>query len=147
MFASTGWAEERPRDVRICNLGRVAQQLDGKLVRIIGILQNSDTSETPFFDELVGHGCKASEGEQVKIQIVSPDSHFLSNPPPGYKPDMDSVSRAEAVFERAAAHRRSVSATVEGVFYVSKQQGFGPIRHRSYSAFIVIQALRDVKER
>jgi hypothetical protein len=147
ILACVAWAEERPHDVNICNLGRVASQFDGKIVRISGVLQNSDTSERPFFDELVGKSCKGTKGEQVNLQVVSPDSHFLSNPPEGYKPDMGSLSRAEPIFERAAAHHRSVFATVEGVFYVANQPISGPVRHRRYPAFVVIQALRDVKER
>lgn len=141
----SAWAQQRPRDVNICDLKRIARQMDGKIVRISGILLNSDTQETPFFDELVGQGCKATT-EQVKIQVVSPDSHFLSNPPPGYKPDMDSVTRAEPIFERAAADHRSVYATVEGALYVTQGPTSGRVRHRRYQAVIVIQAIRSVRE-
>lgn len=146
-FASVSVASDRPRNVNVCDLSRLAEQIDGKIVRVHGVLRNSDTMENPYFDELVGENCNGVDGGQVTIQVVSPDSHFLASPPPGYKPDFESVRRAEPVFKKAAADRRSVSATVEGVFYTSKQQTSSPARHRQYQASIVIQGLRDVKER
>src|SRR5882724_9649645 len=102
---------ESVREVDVCNLALRADQFEGKLVRVRGELRNSDRAENPFFDELVGEHCKKAQGGKITIQIVSPDSHFLANPPPGYKPDLYSVRQAEPVFKKAAADHRSVIAT------------------------------------
>lgn len=142
-------ASEPIRRFSVCDLVRTAVQLDGEIVKVYGVLQDSDPKrENPYFDELVSENCKGKGmGEsQAKIQVVSPDSHFLANPPAGYKPDLNSIRRAELMAEKAAAHHRSLSATVEGVLYVPKAASGVP-RHRSYTAIIVVQAIRDTKER
>src|SRR5258707_15808924 len=92
-IVSASMASDRPRDVRVCDLKRLGGQLEAKIVRIHGILRNSSTPEDPFFNELVGEDCKDAEGGEITIQIVSPDSHFLANPPHGYTPDMESLRR------------------------------------------------------
>jgi len=146
IIALSSMASDRPRDVKICDLRRLASQLEGKIVRIQGSLRNSNTHEDPYFNELVGEDCRVAEGGQITIRIISPDGHFLANPPHGYHPDLDSVRRAESVLKKAIAEHRSVSATVEGAFYAERQiSGFTP--HKQYPANIVIQRLRDVKLR
>ena len=92
VYLSFGIASEEPRDVNICDLTRLADQLDSKLVRVRGILRNSETAAEPFFDELVPENCSDAEGRGMVIRIVSPDVHFLANLPHGYKPDMSSIS-------------------------------------------------------
>ena len=139
-------ASEVPREVNICDVTRLAGQLDGKVVRVRGLLRNSDTSEDPSFDELVPEGCSNQEGSQTVIHIVSPDTHFLSHPPQGYKPDMNSVRRAEPIFKKAAADGKPVLGTVEGVFHAMRREIAVPPRHKQYSASIVIQALRGASE-
>ena len=146
VYLSFGIASEGPRDVNICDLTRLADQLDGKLVRVRGILRNSETAAEPFFDELVPENCSDPEGLRIVIQIVSPDVHFLANPPQGYKADMSSIRRAEPIFKNAAARSRPVAVTVEGVFYSARPQRSAPVRHKQYRGSIVLQALRAVKE-
>jgi len=140
-------ASEEPREVNICDVMRLAGQLDGKVIRVRGLLRNSETPEEPSFDEFVPEGCSDAQGSQTVIHIVSPDVHFLSKPPRGYKPDMNSVRTAERIFRKAAADRKPVSATVEGVFQVLIRDGSAHPLHKQYAASIVVQALRGAKER
>jgi hypothetical protein len=141
-LTSTILIAANPRAVSLCDLPQLGNQLEGRIIRISGVLRNTDARDNPSFDELT----EECRGRLVRIQIVSPDSHFLDNPPAGYKPDTGSVRRAEPVFQKAAAEGRSVYATVEGVFYPASTQPPGPVRHRQYPAYIVIQAFRNVKE-
>jgi hypothetical protein len=140
-------ASEPPREVNICKLIRLASQLDGKVIQVRGLLRNSDTPEDPSFDELVPESCPDAEGRRTVIHIVSPDAHFLAHSPQGYKPDMDSIRRAEPTLNKAAADARLVSATIEGVLQAVRPQSARAPRHKQYSAVIVIQALREAKER
>ncbi len=123
-----------PQNVNICDLISLAGELDGKLVRVRGIVRNSGSSSDPYFDELIPETCSTAEGRRTVIHIVSPDTHFLAHRPRGYRPDMNSVHRAESVFEKAAREGHSVSATVEGVFQSStpKTSSASP-RHREYA--------------
>jgi len=126
---------------------RSGQRVNGKIVSVRGILAASNPKAAQaYFDELVGEGCDPS-GSAVRIQVVSPDPHFLAAPPPGYKPDPDSVRRAERVAQDAADHHRALIATVEGVLYVAEGGVQGFARHRRYPAIIVVAAIRDVNER
>lgn len=143
----TASASEVPREVNICELIRLASQLDGKVVRLSGVLRNSETPEDPSFDELVPETCSDAKDRQTVVHIVSPDVHFLANPPQGYKPDMDSMRRAQSILKKAAVDGKSVSVKVEGVFQIVRQETSMPPRHKRYSASIVIQALREAKER
>ncbi len=140
-------AGEKPRDVNICDVMRLADELDGRLIRIRGLLRNSGTIDDPYFDELVPEHCGDEGGRQTVIHIVSPDEHLLSNPPRGYKPDMISIRRVEPLFRKAAKDQKPVSITVDGILQIFRGEELRSPRHRQYSASIVIQALRDAKER
>ena len=134
-------------NANLCELIRSGDKFDGKLIRVSGLLQDSDPNTiNPYFDELVSHDCNDVNGKPVKILIVSPDQHFLANAPAGYKPDLRSIHRAEIVAEQAAARHHSLRATVEGVYYVSKTASSTSARHRQYPAVLVLQSIRDVKE-
>lgn len=144
---SAATAGEKPREVNICDVMRLANQLDGKIIRVRGLLRNTDTPEDPSFDELVPERCSDVEGSQTVIHIVSPDGHFLANPPPGYKPDMNSARRVKPIFRKAALDEKPVLVTVEGFFRVLHPGTRMPLPHKQYSALIVIQAYRGAKER
>jgi hypothetical protein len=137
----------KPLQVDLCNLPLLANQLEGKVIRVRGVLRNSGTPEEPSFDELVPESCLDSEGRRAVIHVVSPDSHFLDNPPQGYKPDLSSVRRVEPIFRKAAANNKSVSVIVEGVLQTAQWETTAHPRHKQYSASIVIQAFRSAKER
>jgi hypothetical protein len=131
----------------VCDLLRSGQWVNGKTVSVRGILTTANPKALQaHFDELIGEGCDPAGGS-IRIQVVSPDAHFLAEPPPGYKPDPDSVRRAERVAQAAADHHRALIATVEGILYVVEGAKPGIARHRRYPAVIVVGAIRDVKER
>lgn len=144
---SAATAGEKPREVNICDVVRLASQLNGKIISVRGLLRNSETPEDPYFDELVPERCSDVEDRQIVIHIVSPDAHLLANPPPGYKPDKKSVRRTEPIFKKAAADRKAVLVTVEGLFQVWHRDTRMPPRHKQYSEVIVVQAYRRAKER
>jgi hypothetical protein len=63
-----------------------------------------------------------SNGKQTAIQAVSPDVHFLANPPKGYKPDMNSAKTIDQILDKANAAGKKVmhfSVTVVA-FYATK---------------------------
>jgi hypothetical protein len=147
-------AQHPKRAMSVCELLRNAHNLEGQIVSVHGILQDSDIGiGPPYFDELAAENCAGAEANQ-QIQVVSPDSHFLANPPRGFNPDPASVRRVEDALAKMQTTGRPVnrlSATVEGVLCIpqpdSEPPGSNRPRHKRYPAYIVIQALRDVQFR
>ena len=142
------------RALTVCEVISEARKLEGRIVSVRGFLQDAaGTAGDPDFDELVADGCTLADGSLPRIQVVSPDLHFLANPPPGYKPDMKSVKRVERRIEAVRARGKRVGrilATVQGVVLAgdedSRPQASTKVpRHRQYRAYLVIQAMRDVK--
>jgi hypothetical protein len=141
----------------VCDLIRDAPVLEGQIVSVHGILQNSGSGTgQPYYDELMADNCVGNGGKEIQIQIVSPDAHFLANPPRGFKPDMNSIRRVEDLLEKMEKEGRTVkqiSCTVQGAFYAPKPQsssalgGSDQYHHKLYQGYIVIQALRDVTVR
>lgn len=140
----------------ICSVIREAGRFEGRVVAIRGILQDSSAgAEDVRFDELVADNCPGWDGEQIRIQVVSPDAHFLANPPRGYRPNMASIRRAERFYEKLLRDRgttRRIWATVEGVLYLPKQDPLavgsaGKPSHREYTAYLVVQAIRELSAR
>jgi len=135
--------------VTLCQLLAEPQRFDGRIVRVRGILESEGNApRTAYFDQLSSTGCPGSAAAETKVQVVSPDSHFLENPPDGYRPDQRSIRRAEKVMEKALASRdpaRAFEATVEGVFYRAEMISNHPARHRQYPGYVVLQAIRSLR--
>jgi hypothetical protein len=138
----------------VCNLIRDAAKLEGRIVIVSGILQASDpSSEKPYFDELIAENCSGLRTKRIRIQIVSPDSHFLANPPKGFNPDMDSVRRAEELLarsEKQGRRIRQISATVAGVFYSPQRQAATSrdsvtSRHEQYDGYLILESFKDLR--
>lgn len=143
-------AQTPPKTISVCDLVRNIQKLDGQVVKVQGILRSpNDPAIDSYFDEIVGDRCTGM-GEVV-VHIVSPDSHFLAAPPKGYRPDFESVHRAENII--SAAQRKTSStrfvATVEGVavkLALLKSSDFArPLPHGNYAASVILAAIRNVK--
>lgn len=156
-WAGTLWAEARRPPTTVCVVVRDVERLDGRIVVVRGILQDTDASSSePYFDELVGEDCTGSDGERPRVKVVSPDWHFLAKPPTGYRPDIASIRRADrfiAKLSRQGRPPRKIWATVEGVIYFLKPEsatgsstGAKP-SHKRYVAYIVVQAIRDLSEK
>ena len=126
----------------VCDVAQSGKSLDGKLIRVTGVLRDAYSRvRNSYFDELVDDKCK-----DIEIHVGSADAAFLANVPRSYKPDVKSIQRAEAVAERAAAHGRKLSATVEGVLFVQEKDVSSAPRHKGYPFVLIIQAIRNVKE-
>lgn len=142
---------ERPLDV--CEVIRRGPTLDSQIVRVRGMLTKSGSRLPAPLNEMVAD-CTDSAGNvnKVRLQVQSPDWHFLQHPPRGFKTDKASVRRAEEVIEKAqssAVRAKRVYATVEGYLVVPVQStdtqvGSRRPRHPRYPAYIIIQAIRDV---
>jgi hypothetical protein len=125
----------------VCTAASSAQHLDGKIVRVRGVLKQASPSAA-FFDELFDDSCS-----EIKIHVISADSSFLAHAPKGYKPDPQSVERVQHLAAEAAVKGRDLTATVQGVFSVQKKEDYVQQRHKWYPLVLVIQGLSDVKER
>jgi hypothetical protein len=139
------------RTFSVCDLLIEANNLDGRIVRVHGILRDSDPkTESPYFDELAADNCTDEKHPKGPIRLISPDQHFLANPPSDYKPDLASVRKVEQIIAKLEATGEKVSGldvTVEGVFYIQRQkpEALSKTGDAVYAGFIVIQAIRDVK--
>ena len=147
LFLCSAGAAEKPQEVSICDLRRVAEKVEGKVIRVRGLLRNSETRKNPFYDELVPQTCKEPDDRRLVFHVVSPDVHDLANPPSGYEPDMESVRQAERIFRIAARNDRTVSAVIEGVYRSTSEEKAQSSRHKQYSGVIIVQAIRDAKVR
>ena len=135
-----GFAEKPAQILTVCDVAHSGDQLDGKVVQVKGMLRSRTAN--PYFDELVDENCK-----DVQVHVVSADASFLANAPAAFKPDLRSIRRAAQVADKAAADGRELYGTVVGLMYVQKKDGSTPTRHKWYPFIIVVQAIRDVKER
>ncbi|MGJ5817136.1 hypothetical protein [Paludibaculum fermentans] len=140
---------EKRKVVTVCQLLAAAEELDGRIVSVRGILKtSSDEAGAPYFDQLTGGACAGRAVADRTLQVVSPDAHFLAKPPSGYKPDEGSFRRAGRLLDKMLAAGQPVGgfdATVEGIFYRGRSQPRLPVRHRQYPGYVVIQAIRNVK--
>jgi hypothetical protein len=138
---------KEPVALKGCELVRGISQFDGKVIRVRGVLQNSDGPDDAFFDEFLPDTCSEAPGRRIVIHVQSPDVHFLANPPRGYRPNMKSVQRVESLLKKAAADGRRVSVTIEGLLVVATSVTPTPARHKPYPASIIIAAIYEAKER
>jgi hypothetical protein len=138
------------KPISVCNLIQNIQHLDGQVVRVRGTLRSTGGSPADsYFDEMVGISCPGIG--DATVHIVSPDSHFLAASPRGYRPDFESVRKAEKLIAKAQSEGRSVPkfvATVEGVAVkLVSPEHFGagrPLPHGHYGADLILAAIRDV---
>lgn len=143
------------RTISICDLFRDLPRLEGRIVKVRGLFEvTSPKRGNEYFDELVPENCGLSDQQEIRIKISSPDVHFLQSPPPGYKPDMASIRRADREVEKRLNQGKTIKrlvGTVEGVVYSSEgdtrpQDSLQkPQPHKRYPAYIIIQAIRDVR--
>jgi hypothetical protein len=137
----------------VCELIQSGRKLDRQIVAVKGRLQDATgATDKPDFDELVATDCKLPDASVPKIRIVSPDSHFLAQPPPGYKPDLASVERVERQISEARARGKRIkylSAVLEGAMIWADGRAIAEPdaapRHQRYRAYLVVQRMRDVQ--
>jgi hypothetical protein len=150
VIASLAAAPERA--LSVCEAARVSDQLDGKMVRISGVLRKAHPA-LDLFDELVGTKCPG-----VEIHVVATVGSLPVPPPAGYKLDEKSTRMAQRVAEKALADGRDLSATIVGVLYVQKKQDYVPARplnkdvmvpphHKWYPLVLLIESVPHIQER
>jgi hypothetical protein len=149
MAAQQGGAKS---PLTVCELIQSGRKLDGQIVAVKGHLQDATgAGDSQLFDELVGTDCKLSDASVPRIRIVSPDSHFLAQPPPGYKPDLGSVEGVERRISKARATGKKIkylSAVVEGavIWADGNTRGDGSTpRHQRYQGYLVLQRIRNIQ--
>lgn len=150
-FAVVG--QEPTGPISVCELLQRAEELNEKIVRVQGLLQDpAPSSSDPNLDELVGDDCVEEGQREAKIQVVMPDQHFLANPPRGYAFDITSAGKAQAAIADIVTETglAEVSVEVDGYFlYVGDpsdaSETSAPPRHRRYLGHLVLQAYRDLK--
>jgi hypothetical protein len=107
-----------------------------------------------LFDELVDKACP-----EIEIHTVFTPTSLPHPPPPSkYKLDVRSAQNAQRVTEKALADGRVVSATIAGVLYLEKKEDYVPSHslengaivpppHKWYPLVLLIEAVRDIRER
>jgi hypothetical protein len=139
----------------VCEVMAHLKELDGQIVAITGTLSSMALGVPP--DELSSsapNSCNAPTTTlKAQIKIEQPDSHFVSNPPPGYKIDEASISAAESIM-RAAQNKNPkekvrLTVVVQGTLLVTK---YGPPprekpdRHKWYSAVLIVDSYKSIKQ-
>jgi hypothetical protein len=149
-----GNARSFEQPMSVCNFAGNVRTLDGQVVKVRGIVQVFSPARDEFYvDSMIGNSCPGSRQNTVKVRISYPDSHFLENPPTGYKVDRASFSSASRIIREAQGQGKPVDpllATIEGVAYApgpnSTQKGTtARPKHGTYDGTIMIQAIRDVQ--
>lgn len=146
-----GLASAAPAALSVCEVARAGEQLDGKTVRIRGVLREAFPG-AKLFDELADEGCP-----EITIHVVTTDVSLPHPPPPGYKLDMRSAEHAQRVAEKALASGHHLSATILGVLYAQKPEDYVaakplnkkvtiPPHHKWYPFVLLIEAVPEIKE-
>ena len=139
----------QPRTISVCDIVSNPRNYDGKVVTIRGqfVASVGDT-----FDELAPLQAEQCPREvrYRNIGVKSPDVHFLSDPPKGWKADEASFDLAnktiDSLLEKDPKLRR-VLVTVEGaVLYGGERPQAKVLRDPWYPAWIVISAFKDIRK-
>jgi hypothetical protein len=135
-----------PSRVTPCDVIQHLEKFDGRLVSVYGELKSTLGGPDHYFDELIAL-CPPSD-RVVSMKLIPPDAHFLADPPKGYRPDVASIERAEAVLEMAPASSR-VFGTVTGFLLRGRADdsigGTGPKpHHESAVVYLVISGISRV---
>ena len=116
-------------------------------------LQDSGTKDETF--DYIVLTCDTDKKKQIRVGIRDPESRFLSNPPPGFKPDTASIARVYRMLEDASKQGHTVrhleakiEAWIRFVPEQGKEDGQKPEYHVEeprYTVYLIIQAIRDVR--
>lgn len=149
-----GNAQSLGQPMSVCDFANNVRTLDGQVIKVRGIVQTFSPARDEFYvDSMIGQSCSGAKQNMVKVRISYPDSHFLENPPAGYRVDRASFNSASKSIKEAQGRGKSVDhliATIEGVAYAPGHnfiQGETTARpkHGTYDGTIIIQAIRDVQ--
>jgi hypothetical protein len=147
-----GSTSAAPSALSVCELAANLQKLDGQAVRVRGEIDADRVKGGVIFNGFAGIDCAGSDGKQVRVAFDMPDVSVLQTPPPGYRFNSRSVSRAARLVrsDQGGAPRR-IEGTVEGILYGSVATGpseqKGRREHGDSSAHILVAAIVDVEIR
>lgn len=151
LLASSAFAAEP--SLSVCDVARMGERLDGKVIRITGVWRVNYPGEDQF-EKIVDDHCP-----EIEIRVVATEASLPHPPPPkGYKLDRSSALRAERVARKALDNGHDLFATIVGFLYMQREEDYVPARplrngvivpprHKWYPFVLLIQTIPKVKER
>ena len=144
-------ASAAPSTISVCQAAHVADQLNGKTVRISGIWQRS-FPKSQLFDELVDAKCP-----DVQIRVVTTSASLAQPPPANYKLDLKSAQHARDLAEKTLTDGRDLDVIIVGILYVQKEEDYVaakplnkdvtiPPHHKWYPLVLLVQSVPYIKE-
>lgn len=139
--------------VTVCDFVKQIDVLNGRIVRVRGILKMYETDPEGATPDYLVATCPNLKKGIVKVKVEYPDTWFLEKPLKGYRVDKDSFLRAHKVVMSTLKDGKVKDryiATIAGQAYAppppsAPPPGLHVTPEGSYDAGIVIEGIYEVK--